>query len=124
MYLPLGVEHGDARAVPADRGDARSSSGPAGSSTRAAWAAAKHGSTNMNTLVAVGTSAAYGYSAFVTLWPALAARWGFDYHLYYEIGGHHHRPDPDGPLARGAGQEADRRRDQGADGAAGARRPA
>ena len=51
---------------------------------QAAWAAAKHGGTNMNTLVAVGTSAAYGYSAFVTLWPELAARWGFEYHLYYE----------------------------------------
>jgi Cu+-exporting ATPase len=51
---------------------------------RAAWAAAKHGGTNMNTLVAVGTSAAYGYSAFVTLWPELSARWGFAYHLYYE----------------------------------------
>ncbi|MFN8635121.1 MAG: heavy metal translocating P-type ATPase [Chloroflexota bacterium] len=51
---------------------------------RAAWAAGRHGSTNMNTLVAVGTSVAYGYSAFVTLWPSLAARWGFPYHLYYE----------------------------------------
>jgi len=51
---------------------------------QAAWAAAKHGSTNMNTLVAVGTSVAYGYSAFVTLWPSLAARWGFPFHLYYE----------------------------------------
>src|SRR5712692_8458943 len=51
---------------------------------QATWAAAKHGSTNMNTLVALGTSAAYGYSAFVTLWPTLAERWGFQYHLYYE----------------------------------------
>jgi P-type Cu+ transporter len=51
---------------------------------RAAWAAAKHGGTNMNTLVAVGTSVAYGYSAFVTLWPVLAERWGFPFHLYYE----------------------------------------
>jgi Cu+-exporting ATPase len=51
---------------------------------QAAWAAGKHGSTNMNTLVAVGTSVAYAYSAFVTLWPALAQRWGFPYHLYYE----------------------------------------
>ena len=51
---------------------------------QAAWAAARHGSTNMNTLVAVGTSAAYGYSAFVTLWPELAATWGLPYHLYYE----------------------------------------
>jgi len=51
---------------------------------RAAWAAGRHGSTNMNTLVAVGTTVAYGYSAFVTLWPVLAERWGFQYHLYYE----------------------------------------
>jgi P-type Cu+ transporter len=51
---------------------------------RAAWAAGKHGSTNMNTLVAVGTTVAYGYSAFVTLWPSLAERWGFPFHLYYE----------------------------------------
>ncbi len=51
---------------------------------QAAWAAGRHGSTNMNTLVAVGTSVAFGYSAFVTLWPTLAARWGFQPHLYYE----------------------------------------
>jgi P-type Cu+ transporter len=51
---------------------------------QAAWAAAKHASTNMNTLVAVGTSVAYGYSAFVTLWPDLSARWGFEFDLYYE----------------------------------------
>jgi len=50
----------------------------------AAWAAAKHGSTNMNTLVAVGTSVAYGYSAFVTLWPEQTAEWGFPFDLYYE----------------------------------------
>jgi P-type Cu+ transporter len=35
-------------------------------------------------LIAIGTSAAYGYSAFVTLWPSLAQRWGFPAHLYYE----------------------------------------
>ena len=51
---------------------------------QAAWAAGKHGGTNMNTLVAVGTSVAYGYSAFVTLWPNAAISWGFQYHLYYE----------------------------------------
>ncbi len=51
---------------------------------RAAWAAGRHGGTNMNTLVAVGTSVAFGYSAFVTLWPGLAARWGFPAHLYFE----------------------------------------
>ncbi len=51
---------------------------------QAAWSAARHGSTNMNTLVAVGTSAAYGYSGFITLWPEQAIRWGFEPHLYYE----------------------------------------
>jgi Cu+-exporting ATPase len=51
---------------------------------RSAWASAKHGATNMNTLVAVGTSVAFGYSAFVTLWPQLAKQWGFPFHYYFE----------------------------------------
>ncbi|HEX2221732.1 MAG TPA: heavy metal translocating P-type ATPase [Candidatus Limnocylindria bacterium] len=51
---------------------------------RAAWTAARHGTTNMNTLVAVGTGVAYGYSAFVTLWPTLADELGFPYQLYFE----------------------------------------
>jgi Cu+-exporting ATPase len=51
---------------------------------RAAWAAARHGATNMNTLVVVGTSVAYGYSAFVTLWPQLATAWGLPTHVYFE----------------------------------------
>jgi Cu+-exporting ATPase len=51
---------------------------------RQAWAAARHGATNMNTLVVVGTSAAYLYSAFVTLWPGLAAEWNLPVHLYFE----------------------------------------
>jgi Cu+-exporting ATPase len=50
----------------------------------AAWAAGKHGATNMNTLVALGTGIAYGYSAFVTLWPAAAERWGLPLHVYFE----------------------------------------
>jgi len=33
---------------------------------RAAWGAGRHGTTNMNTLVAVGTSVAYGYSTSLT----------------------------------------------------------
>lgn len=52
---------------------------------RTAWASAKHGATNMSTLVAVGTSAAWGYSAFVTLWPDLSASLGFPFHLYFEV---------------------------------------
>jgi P-type Cu+ transporter len=51
---------------------------------RAAWAAAKHGATNMNTLVALGTGVAFGYSAFVTLWPGVAERWGLPLHVYFE----------------------------------------
>jgi Cu+-exporting ATPase len=50
----------------------------------AAWAAARHRSTNMNTLVALGTGVAYAYSAFVTLWPAAAERWGLPLHVYFE----------------------------------------
>ena len=52
---------------------------------RAAWAAARHHSVTMNTLVAAGTTVAYAYSAFVTLWPALAERWGLPLHVYFEI---------------------------------------
>ena len=51
---------------------------------KAAWATAKHGGTSMNTLVAGGTGVAYGYSAFVTLWPGLAERWGLPLHVYFE----------------------------------------
>ena len=52
---------------------------------KVAWSSARHGGTNMSTLVAVGTSAAYGYSAFVTLWPGLSAAWGFPFYLYFEV---------------------------------------
>jgi len=50
----------------------------------AAWAAARHGTTNMNTLVALGTAVAWGYSAFITLWPGIAERAGLPLHLYFE----------------------------------------
>jgi Cu+-exporting ATPase len=50
----------------------------------AAWAAARHGATSMNTLVALGTGVAYGYSAFVTLWPGQAEAWGLPLHVYFE----------------------------------------
>ena len=38
----------------------------------------------MNTLVALGTLVAYGYSAFATLWPAQAQSWGLPLHVYFE----------------------------------------
>ena len=68
---------------------------------RAAWAAAKHRATNMNTLVALGTRVAYGYSAFVTLWPGLAAQSGGCRCTCTSRRPGHHRPGPDGPLAGG-----------------------
>jgi Cu+-exporting ATPase len=49
-----------------------------------AWAAAKHRTTNMTTLVALGTGVAWGYSTFITLWPALAEQAGLPLHVYYE----------------------------------------
>jgi hypothetical protein len=49
-----------------------------------AWQAAKHRSTNMTTLVALGTGVAWTYSTFVTLWPAQAEQLGLPLHVYYE----------------------------------------
>lgn len=49
-----------------------------------AWQAARHRSTNMTTLVALGTGVAWTYSTFVTLWPAQAEQLGLPLHVYYE----------------------------------------
>ncbi len=49
-----------------------------------AWLNARHGSSSMDTLVALGTGVAYAYSAFVTLWTGPAERWGLPLHLYFE----------------------------------------
>jgi len=51
---------------------------------RGAWAVARHGSTDMNTLVALGTSVAYFYSAVAAFFPALVAAGGLAVHLYFE----------------------------------------
>ena len=53
----------------------------------AAWAAARHRTTDMNTLVAVGTSVAYLYSVAVTFLPSVFERAGgagFEAEVYYE----------------------------------------
>ena len=50
----------------------------------AAWTAARHRAVSMNTLVALGTGVAWGYSTFVTLWPALAERLRLPLHVYFE----------------------------------------
>jgi Cu+-exporting ATPase len=49
-----------------------------------AWASLKHGSTNMNTLVVVGTSAAYGYSAVLTFFPSVLGHSGAHGGAYYD----------------------------------------
>jgi Cu+-exporting ATPase len=51
---------------------------------RAAWRAARHGATNMDTLVAVGTSAALGYSVAITIWPAVATSAGIEPAAYFD----------------------------------------
>ncbi|HEY0443399.1 MAG TPA: heavy metal translocating P-type ATPase, partial [Candidatus Limnocylindrales bacterium] len=50
----------------------------------AAWKAARHRSTNMNTLVAVGTTAAWAYSAFVTIWPDAVRAAGLEPATYFD----------------------------------------
>ena len=53
---------------------------------RAAWSAARHGTTNMNTLIVVGTTAAYGLSVAATFLPGVFYANGLEPHqsLYYE----------------------------------------
>src|SRR5258707_7435674 len=53
---------------------------------RAAWNAARHGTSNMNTLIAVGTTAAYGLSVVATFLPDVFRANGLDpsESLYYE----------------------------------------
>ncbi|GIX47182.1 MAG: haloacid dehalogenase [Candidatus Tectimicrobiota bacterium] len=48
------------------------------------WRALKHKTADMNTLIAIGTSAAYAYSLAVTLAPGLFARLGLGTHVYYD----------------------------------------
>ncbi len=49
---------------------------------RTGWAALRHGSPDMNTLVALGTSAAWGYSVVATFLPGLLPSGAV--HVYYE----------------------------------------
>jgi Cu+-exporting ATPase len=48
------------------------------------WSALKHKTADMNTLIAIGTSAAYFYSAAVTFIPAFFTRLGVGSHVYYD----------------------------------------
>ncbi len=49
-----------------------------------AWASLRHGSTNMNTLVVVGTSAAYGYSTVLTFFPSVLGHYGSHGGAYFD----------------------------------------
>jgi Cu+-exporting ATPase len=51
---------------------------------RAAWRAARHGTANMDTLVAVGTTAAWAYSVLVALWPGLVESAGVEPVTYFD----------------------------------------
>jgi Cu+-exporting ATPase len=51
---------------------------------KGAWGALRHGTADMNTLIAVGTSAAYFYSAVAVVFPGLFAAGGREVHLYFD----------------------------------------
>ncbi|TAL08696.1 MAG: heavy metal translocating P-type ATPase [Nitrospirae bacterium] len=51
---------------------------------RGAWAVARHGTTDMNTLIAVGTTAAYGYSVAATLAPGFFTAAGATPQAYFD----------------------------------------
>ena len=51
-----------------------------------AWASFKHRVADMNTLIALGTGAAYLYSAVVTVAPGIFTRAGIPAEVYYEAG--------------------------------------
>lgn len=51
---------------------------------KGAWGALKHGTSDMNTLIAVGTSAAYLYSMIAVLFPGLFASTNIELGLYFD----------------------------------------
>ncbi|MEI7745136.1 MAG: heavy metal translocating P-type ATPase, partial [Chloroflexota bacterium] len=51
---------------------------------KAAWRTGKHGGATMDTLVVVGTSAAWGYSVFVTMWPQIIHNAGLHAETYFD----------------------------------------
>jgi len=51
---------------------------------RGAFKAARHGTTDMNTLIAVGTTAAYLYSVVATFFPSFISGTGLELSVYYD----------------------------------------
>jgi len=54
---------------------------------KGAWATLKHKTTDMNTLIAVGTTAAYGYSVLATFFPSFFAGQGLAPEVYFDTAG-------------------------------------
>src|SRR3989344_2909297 len=52
---------------------------------RATTSALRHRTANMDTLVAIGTSVAYGYSVFVTVFPAVVKSIGIEPFPYFDV---------------------------------------
>lgn len=52
----------------------------------ATWSGLKNRSASMDTLIAIGTTAAFGFSAALTLFPTLMERMGFPMTLYFDVG--------------------------------------
>ncbi len=51
---------------------------------RGMWGALRHRTADMNTLIAVGTSAAYAYSVLAVVFPGFFAAGGLEPHLYFD----------------------------------------
>ena len=58
--------------------------GPGMTFYKGAWRAARHGTTDMNTLIAVGTTAAYLYSLIATFFPSFISGTGLELAVYYD----------------------------------------
>ncbi|MFM6105958.1 MAG: heavy metal translocating P-type ATPase [Sphaerospermopsis kisseleviana] len=56
-----------------------------GSFLRNGWKSLKHHTATMDTLIALGTGAAYFYSVVVTLFPSFFISQGLETHVYYEV---------------------------------------
>ena len=54
---------------------------------RGAWAAATHKTSDMNTLISLGTTAAYFYSVLATFFPTLFAAKGLSLEVYFDTAG-------------------------------------
>ena len=73
-----------------------------------AWKVGRHGSSDMNTLIAVGTSAAYGYSVVATFVPQVfESVAGLEAAVYFDTSSAIIPPGPARPYAGGARQGPD-----------------